>query len=566
MRPLTLALSLITMLAAGLGLWVMFTAAPFGTPVLPPVQYLGERPQGHVWTGAAEEPGDVNPLTTASQVAKRLVLAYTHDALLDIDPVSGELRPALASAFELADDGRSCLFTLRDGATFADGAPVGMEDVLFGWELWTAKHLSMGHTGDAFARVETVEALDARRFRVTFRARHYAALRIVGTSWLVVQRKFFADRIKARLDAGEAMPPVASRRFANLLDAIDRECGPGTGPYVLQNEAGGRQDWRQRQDVLLQRNEHCWRREVRPGTWNFGGVRLLFRDQAGATNALLAGEVDWFSSPQLDQLLAAHPRLVSEYRRADYDYDLLGVFAVLWDCRRPPCDDVRVRRALAMLFDVDSILKSFPTGASAAVAHAKPGRPEYPTGLGRMPYDIATARRLLREAGYDPALGRPLRLVLVALDGIEPLRRIRELFLADCERVGIELEVRPRDVAGYVAEKKQREWHGLLVQRYFRPWQDPYDFLHGDGVDNEGGFRDAEVDALLTAAQQELDPGLRAEAWRRAHTIAHAQQPMALLVHPVASILLHQSVQGEVRGPLGLSVEPAFVRPDQQRR
>src|SRR5688572_8004065 len=188
MRPLPVLLLVLGVAAgAALGLRVMRAEQP---RVPPPVTVpaaagpgaaavpAGGVPQGHVLTACAEEPNDVNPLTTADPVARRLVLAHTHDTLLEIDPESGELRPALASAFEPAADGSACTFTLRDGVRFADGSPVTLDDVCFGWELAQAGHLLLGSVHDAFARVESVERLDDRRLRVHFRDRHYAVVRV----------------------------------------------------------------------------------------------------------------------------------------------------------------------------------------------------------------------------------------------------------------------------------------------------------------------------------------------------------------------------------------------------
>ena len=573
MRPLPIVFAvLVAVLALGLGLRVMLRTPTGGVPSSSAAQqngvsvpaYLGGVPQGHVYTGCAEEPDDVNPFTSHSIVGKRLVLAYTHDALLDIDPASGALRPALAEAYEVAADGGSCLFTVRAGATFADGTPVTMADVLFGWELHRAG-CTLGFVADAFARVGAVEVVDERRFRVVYKGVHYAATRAVGEAWLVGQKRFFVERVRGQLAVDEAMPEVADPRFHTLLRQIDFECGPGTGPYTLHNPPGGAGHWRRRQDVLLVRNEHCWRRTVTPGTWNFAGVRQLWRDPTGAVNALLLGEVDWYAGQNLDTLLQQHPQLATDYQQLRYDYDSLGVYRCVWNCTLAPFDDVRVRRAVGMLFDRVQFAVMLGEGSRPAVAHAKPGRAEYPD-VAPLPFDPTAARRLLREAGFDPANGKPLRMVLLALQGSEALRRVVESFTAAAHSAGIELEIRGRDLVGYVAEKKKRQWHGLLVLQSFRPWGDPFDYLHSAGSDNEGQWANGEADRLAVAARAELDGPRRARLWRELHTLVHQEQPVALLAHPIASVLLSRRVHALVPGPAGLVPERAWVAPEQQRR
>lgn len=570
MRLLPTLLVAVVLVGGGLA-WRLSTSddrAPMAP--LPAQPVMAGIPQGHVYTGCVEEPDDVNPLTAHAQVARRLILAYTHEGLLDVDPQSGALRPAVAGSFAPSPDLASCLFTLREGVQFADGSPVTLDDVMFAWQLASAGpegrgHASLGFIGDAFARVQKVERLGDQRFRVHFRDRHYAALRIVGETWLVVKKQFFVDRVAARC-APAAAPAVDSPEFAQVLGRLKSECGPGTGPYQLVNDPAGVLHWRPRQDLLLVRNEHSWRRQAAPGTWNFAGIRLLFRDEGGANHALLRGEVDWYTSLTLGELLKARPELLEQYRRLLYDYDALGVYRVVWNCRRRPADDPRVRRALGMLFDVEGLRRGSEDLGPRAVAHAKPGTPAWPADLVPLAFDPAAARRLLREAGFDPAEGKPLRLVVVALQGTEVLRRIADLFASAAKDAGIELDLRRRGLSGFVQEKKAGDWDGLLVQQSFRPWGDPWDLLHSRGADNDGKWADAEADRLADAARAEADPEVRAGLWRQLHTIVYREQPAALLAHPMAAVLLHRRIEAAVPGRSGLVLERAHVAPAAQRR
>ena len=523
--------------------------------------YSGGAPQGHVYTGVAWEPADVNPFTTNDPLALRLVLPYTHDGLLDVDPATGALRGALAERWEVAADGASCTFTLRAGVPFADGTPLTMADVLFGWELAKAGHTALGIVGDAFSRVRDVEVVDDRTLRVVFAGTHFAAVRTVGENWRVAQKRFFVDAV-AKLAGGD-VPAVDSARFAALLHQIKTESGPGTGPYVLHNDPVGLSHWRVRDQMLLVRNEHCWRRAAAPGTWNFAGIRTLFRDEAGATNAFLRGEVDWFLSPKAAELVQSRPELQRQYRRLVYDYETLGIYRVIWNCRRPPLDDPRVRRALGMLFDVDAILEQFEGRGARALAHCPRGSPAYPSGIEPLPYDPPAARRLLREAGFDPEQERPLRIALLAPQATAPLRRITERFVDAARRAGVELEV--RDPGPSLTAAKKLHWDGLLGLTSFRASGDPFDFLHSEGADNDGGWSNPEADQLLAAARSDLDPEHRAATWRQLHTLVYREQPVTLLAHPVATIMLHNRIKDLEPGPRGLVPERAWVAPEDQR-
>lgn len=557
---------LLAMFSIGLGLTVMWNSSS-GTvsagASMP--AFLGGKPQGHVYCCAAGEPSDVNPFTTYDPLGKRLVLAYTHDTLLDRDPKTAELRPALAEQFEVAADGLTCTFTMREAVVFADGTPVTMADVLFGWELAKAGHLQLGAIGQCFQRVAKVDSLDERRFRVHFKDRQFAGLAAVGLGWIVANKAFFVGRVQRALDGREAMPAVDSERFATLLGQIKQECGPGTGPYSLYNDPDGESNWRHRQELLLTRNERSWRRTLRPGTWNFEGMRILFRDPAGAQNALLRGEIDWFYGAQIDQLLAAQPKLASNYRKFVFDFPTLGCYRIIWNCNKKPFDDVRVRQAMGMLVNGAEVEKVFAGSARPAMAHAKFGSRAYPN-LKAIAFDPQGARKLLREAGFDPENDKPLRMTLLTYQGSEPVRRMGELFAGAAKQAGIELKVNVRESSGVVAEKKLNQWHGLLQLQYFEAWGDPHRFLHSDGLENEGKWSHPDADRLATAARLEFDAERRADLWCELHELAHREQPATLIVHPLASMLFNKNIEDCTPGPLGLKPNHAWVAPENQRK
>tara|TARA_R110002094_G_scaffold184675_1_gene161435 strand:+ start:2770 stop:4473 length:1704 start_codon:yes stop_codon:yes gene_type:complete len=561
-----LLIVLLAVFSIGLALTVMWNSST-GTAaagVAMPA-FLGGKPQGHVYRSASGEPDDVNPYTSHDPVAQRLILGFTHDALLDRDPDTGELRPALAKEFEVSADGTTCTFTMRDGLVFADGSPVTMADVLFGWELAEAKHLSLGSVAQGFQRVSKVDSLDERRFRVHFKDHHFAALPAVGLSWIVAQKQFFVGRVQRALAADEEMPAIDSARFATLLHQVNNECGPGTGPYSLLNDPNGVSNWHHQQEILLTRNERSWRRKVRPGTWNYAGTRLLFRDSAGQRTALLRGEVDWYFGPQLDQLLQSQPKLARDYKKFVFDYPTLGCYRILWNFTNKPFDDVRVRKAMGMLVNRAEMTKVFGGNARPAVAHAKFGSRAYPD-MQPTAFDPKAARKLLREAGFDAENDKPLEMTLLIVQGNEQVRRVVELFAGAAKQAGVELVVHAKPPAGFAAEKKRNEWHGILQLESFDALGDPHRFLHSEGLDNDGKWSHPEADRLANAARQEFDSVRRADLWRQLHELAHREQPAALIVHPLASMLVNKHLEDCNPGPLGLKPDHAWVAPENQKK
>lgn len=59
------------------------------------------------------------------------VFGYTFEGLTTADGITGDVIPALAENWEISEDGRTIVFTLREGLKWSDSEPLTVEDVLF---------------------------------------------------------------------------------------------------------------------------------------------------------------------------------------------------------------------------------------------------------------------------------------------------------------------------------------------------------------------------------------------------------------------------------------------------
>jgi len=526
-------------------------------------------PQGHLYAGIVAEPSDYNPFTTTSATVRSYVLGFTHEALFDYDPETGELRGALAEAWQVAADGRSMTVKLRDGARFSDGSDCTVDDVLFTHAVASSAGVVLGSAVDGMAMVERVERLDndPRQLRIVFDRKHFAAPAVVGTSWIVVNKRWFTERIAALAarDGGPA-PQPGERDFGLLLTRVRSSPGPGTGPYRFADEASVR-SLRKGRDLTLVRNRYAWSRVVRPGTWNLAGIRLLFlTDPAASFTAVVDRRVDWYSAPGVDELLARRPGLASDYKKVVYDRPTLGVFLVQWNCRQEHLGDRRVRRALSMLFDRQVIVDRIMAGhALPSVAFGKPGRPGYPHDLAPPSGTPEEVRRLVRAAGFDAADGTRLRVELMTPAGAPWYRRMADLAKDAAAKAGIDLAVREVAYELLVQRRAGHEWDGVLLMSSFDRHGDPFDLLHSEGAGNVMGWSHEGADQLIDGLRIEADPTTRADLLEQLHRLVDEEQPVALLVHPLVAILFNRHIEGAEPGPLGLWPERFWVAPEHQR-
>ena len=102
-----------------------------------------------------------------------------------------------------------------------------------------------------------------------------------------------------------------------------------------------------------------------------------------------------------------NPKVAAKFRFARYDHPGLGHHAILWNCRRPPFDDARVRSAMTMLTDRELIVNELFRGQGPrATCVFKPGTPEYSSDLEPLPFDRRLALEQLARAGWQDRVVR----------------------------------------------------------------------------------------------------------------------------------------------------------------
>ena len=545
---LTAAASLLLFVARGNG------SASFPIQSLPVDR---ARPQGDVFRSPTTEPPTINPFTTRDQVAARYVLPFTHDALVELDPADGSVRPAAAASWSISEDGRAVTYRLRDDLRFADGSPVTRDDLEFTLETSRDPRLApRSQMAFALADLESAEVVDDRTIRLASGEPRAEPALALGADVRITQRLFFVDA------TGEL--PGSEAFFARLPDVV--RCGAGTGPYAEQDVVLGSRGWLPGSHLNLVRNPHSWRRTADPEAWNLAGLQLRFVvEEAARLTAARTGEVDWFlsqSGADVEQMLTRDGELAARFRLHRYDPRHLGHYFVVWNCRRTPLDDVRVRRALARLFDRPTIAREIFGGlATPAEGYFKPGMAEYPDRPLMPTFGPAQAADELAALGYGGS-NEPLRVELLCATEVPILRRIAELASAHCREAGVQLVVRPLEYGSMFAKQAAGDFDAVLWIQQHGPVLDPHDYFALGA--NDMGYDDEELEATLLAARAAVEPDARIAGYRRFQEILAERQPVTLLVHPQIAVLVDRRFEAATPGPLGLWPETFWVPADRQ--
>lgn len=371
----------------------------------------------------------------------------------------------LASTVETSPARDWVEFRLRPEARFSDGAPVTAEDVIWSMEVLAEKGLPGFRT--SWDKVSKVEDLGGGRIRFTFDAPDREMPLILGLR--PIMRKVWFD----------------GRDFADST----LEAPVASGPYLVKVQEVGR-------SITFAKNPDWWGANLpfNAGQWNFDEIRYdWFKDGAGLFEAFKSGDINVFRDGDPGRWAEGYDFPAARdgrVRQAEIPHGRpSGMTGFVFNMRRAPLNDRRVRLALTEAFDFEWVNGTMNRGAYARIESFFGGSPlgfkgaaegrereilapfaaELPEGVldrgfdwpvsdgsGRSRQNLRRAQKLLADAGWrvtDGVLrngaGDPLRFeILLAGSSWEGAAAT---FADALKRLGITAVIRSVDAAQYQA-------------------------------------------------------------------------------------------------------------------
>ena len=416
-------------------------------------------------------------------------------------------QPYLAQSWAFQDDGKSLLLRLVPGATFHDGKAITSEDVAFSIMAIKASHPFSTMLAPV-ERVDTPTPLIA-----ILRLKHeYPALLLALSPALcpIMPRHVFGDGQDLRTHPRNASPV-------------------GSGPFKLVTFVPN-------QHIILERHTGFFMK-VRPRI-----DRLIFRVlpdpliqalelERGGIQLLVAAA----TAAQLEQA-----KRMKDVRVIDRGGAAIGPVGWLeFNLRKPPFNDVRVRRAVAYAIDKEFIVRSLHRGASqVATGPIAPGTPYHHGKVEAYKYDAARAERLLDEAGLPrKSDGTRFAMTLDFQPGIPDNYEIIAQYLKpQLRKVGIDVSVRTSpDFATWA--KRVSSWEHEATMSGAFMWGDPAIGVHRTWISsnirpgvifsNTQGYAKPEVDEIFAKATVERDEVKRKALYARFQEILAQDLPVA---------------------------------------
>jgi len=227
---------------------------------------------------------------------------------------------------------------------------------------------------------------------------------------------------------------------------------------------------------------------------------------------------------------------------------------------RPPLDDVRVRRALALAVDREALVSKVVRGAGRPAYSFTPPGGGYNFGLpacARMSQGEreALACRLLAEAGYPQGEGFPSLELMTSSRDVQ--RVMAETIQAMWEKVlGVHVDIRSCEWTAYKAAQQNGEYD-ISSSSWSGDYLDPSTFVElwrSGGGNNCTGWGSPACDAALEEARQSRESRRRFSCLRAAESAVLDGQPVIPLYWSERTYLKSPAVEGWY--PLSLDNHP----------
>jgi peptide/nickel transport system substrate-binding protein len=198
---------------------------------------------------------------------------------------------------------------------------------------------------------------------------------------------------------------------------------------------------------------------------------------------------------------------------------------LVFNVKRAPANDVRLRRAIAHAVNRKLLADTIGEGMARAQSSSliPPGMFGHTNNIAQYPFNPATARQMLADAGFAGT-----ELVLMFRANTADVATAIQRFLGE---VGVRVRMDLVDPGVYQQRRRVGDWHMLLTEpTRFEPDQ-MLDFFHGRNAPPEGVRNDSRydgTDALID--QQKFEPNQE----RRRAVIVQIQQKMAQDVPVIA--------------------------------
>ncbi|WP_195999340.1 peptide ABC transporter substrate-binding protein [Clostridium sp. 1001271B_151109_B4] len=494
-----------------------------------------------------EDPETMDPTLNNSSGAGTMILnAFEGLMVLDENDQAVE---GTAESMEVSEDGLVYTFKIREDAKWSDGEAVTADNFKYSWlralnketaaeyayQLFYIKNAEKFYNGEVTADEVGINVIDEKTLEVTLET---------PTSYFP-QLLAFTTYVPLREDIVSANPEGW---------ATNPETYVSNGPFKLVQ-------WDMKDQLVFEKNENYWDKDsVKLETLTF----KLVSDDTTAYSELKAGNFDMVNSvptneiePGIEEgLVHVNPKLGSYYFAIN-----VGKQDTLSEDVKEVLSNKLVRQALNLAIDrqeiIDNVGKAeqvpaysfVPQGITDENGNDFASKEYYDPS--DMEGNIAKAKELLKEAGYEDGKGIPTIELMYNSEGAH--KDICQIIQQNWEEIGVNVELTNQEWAVFLNTRQQGDYQ-IARHGWSGDYIDPMTFLDlwtTSGGNNDTGFSNARYDELIAAAKVETDSEKRLEMLREAEDILMDEMPILPIYYYTTVTAANENVKGVRISTLG---------------
>lgn len=411
-----------------------------------------------------------------------------YDTLMIVPRLGDRPQPNIAQSLTESSDQMTWTMKLPTGILFSDGTPFNAAAVKFNIDRGMAK----GSTAAALlSSIKSVDAPDDTTVIFHMKA-PFANLPYV----------FCYDGSGT---AGYIASPTALQKYGDDYTAH----ASGVGPFMVQS-------WSPGKPTVLVRNPNYWNKAKQQVYLDQVTIKMI-SDPQSAYQALQAGDIDLMSTVDPALMKTAKDNTAVNFvQGVGSDQD-----SIIVNMAQPPFDDARVRQALSMALDRQSIADLTTEGLGKPAVNLFPEGTEFHDDYSDPTFDLDKAKDLIQQ--YEQATGKKASFSYTCNN----TRPANDVIVAQLQAAGFDVTPDIQDYTSWVNTFFAKKYQAICwtMAGFLTPDLLPYRFLYSTGDLNTGGFADKDFDAKADAARAASDPAEQKSNWQAADQILTQQLP-----------------------------------------
>lgn len=484
-----------------------------------PIADTDALPGGEISVFGGQYPKSLNYYLD-NNVLSSEVFGALFETLLTMNPQTMEYEPGLADKWSISDDKKTFTFHMNPNARWSDGTPVTADDVKWTYDVIMDPKNMTGPHKISMERFTQPTILDKSTVQFTAREIHWKNLLAAGGFHILCKHAYQ----KKDFNKINFAFPVVSGPYR--LGQIEE------GVLIKLNQ---RKDW---WDIGAKSSQHKGNFETL--TYKF------FAERTNAFEAFKKGIIDlfpvytsriWINETNGDVFLKNHI-----IKQKVHNHKPIGFQGFAMNMRKPPFDDIKVRKAMAFLLDRNKMNQTLMY--SQYFLHQSYFEDLYskdiPCPNPLIKLDKKKARDLLAQAGWivNPKTGilekKGKKFTFKFLTRSASSEKFLAIYAEDLKDVGIEMTIDKKDWASWARDMEEFNFQMTWAAWSSGIFKDPESMWSSKEADRKSGnnitgLKNKEVDRLIEKQKTLFDIQKRNDIYRKIDQIIYQEYPYVLL-------------------------------------